>query len=244
MRMTRRNISRLLMTTIISIAVFALGTELSADDSRTNVKVPFKAAKLIIEFNATAEDVGVQMFLDADPWKTINIIDPNGNLVFEVDGRGNVRRLGMTELFFESHEPSINDLSLQEFLALFPEGEYKFIGRNTEGDTLVGKVPFSHKIPDGPSIIGPKKRDVVDPQNTVIRWDPVVTPAGIEIDQYQVIVEGGEPLRHFDVFVPGSVTSLTVSPEFLEPRTKYIFEVLAIEVNGNQTISEGAFKTQ
>jgi hypothetical protein len=59
-----------------------------------------------------------------------------------------------------------------------------------------------------------------------------------------VIVEGGEPLRHFDVFVPANVTSLTVSPEFLEPHSDYIFEVLAIEANGNQTISEGEFKTE
>ncbi len=244
MKMTSLNISRLLIKTIISIAVFAIGIELSASDSKSDAKVPFKEAKLIIEFNSTAEDVGVQMFLDADPWKTINIIDPNGKLIFEVDGRTTVRKLGMTELFFESHEPSIQDLSLPEFLALFPEGDYKFIGKNTEGETLVGKIPFSHTIPDGPSIIGPKKKDVVDPQNTVIHWDPVVTPAGIQIDQYEVIVEGGKPLRHFDVFVPGNVTSLTVSPEFLEPNTKYIFEVLAIEVNGNQTISEGAFKTE
>ena len=244
MRMSGRNISLLLIATIVSLAVFAFGTELSAGDSSANAKVPFKAAKLIIEFNASAEDIGVQMFLDADPWKTINIIAPNGKLIFEVDGRTTVRKLGMTELFFESHEPSINDLSVPEFLALFPEGDYKFIGRNTEGDTLVGTIPFSHRFPDGPTIIGPKKKGRQDPQNTVIRWDPVVTPAGIQIVQYQVIVEGGEPLRHYDVFVPASVTSLTVSPEFLEPRTNYIFEVLAIEANGNQTITEGEFKTQ
>ena len=244
MRMTNRNFSLLLIATLVSVTVLGFGEELFAGDSSTAAKVPFKAAKLIIEFNSTAEDIGVQMFLDADPWKTIDIVAPNGKVMFEVDGRSNVRKLGMTELFFESHEPSINDLSIPEFLALFPEGEYTFIGRNTEGDKVLGKVPFSHRFPDGPSIIGPKKKDRLDPQNVVIRWDPVVTPAGIEIVQYQVIVEGGEPLRHFDVFVPASVTSLTVSPEFFEPRSKYIFEVLAIEANGNQTISEGEFKTE
>ena len=242
MRMIGRNTKLFLIATMIVIAVFA--SQVSAADSNSAATVPFKAAKLIIEFNSTAEDIGVQMFLDADPWKTIDIIGPNGKLIFEVDGRSNVRRLGMTELFFESHEPSINDLSIPEFLALFPEGEYTFIGRNTEGDKVLGKVPFSHRFPDGPSIIGPKKKGRQDPQNTVIRWDPVVTPAGIQISQYQVIVEGGEPLRHFDVFVPGNVTSLTVSPEFLEPHSDYIFEVLAIEANGNQTISEGEFKTE
>jgi hypothetical protein len=235
--MLRRNIKLFLIASMISMAAFAA-------DSSSTAKVPFKAARLIIEYNSTAEDIGVQMFLDADPWKTIDIIAPNGKVVFEVDGRSNIRKLGMTELFFESHEPSINDLSIPEFLALFPEGEYTFIGRNTEGDRVLGKVPFSHRFPDGPSIIGPKKKDRMDPQNTVIRWDPVVTPAGVQIAQYQVIVEGGNPLRHFDVFVPANVTTLQVSPQFLEPHSKYIFEVLAIDVNGNQTISEGEFKTE
>jgi len=244
MKTTGRTISRLMITTIISIAVFAFATELSATDSGTDAKIEFKEARLIIEFNATAEDAGVQMFLDADDWKTIEIFAPNGNLIYQVDGRGKLRKLGMTELFFESVEPSLDDLPLQDFLALFPEGEYKFVGKTIEGDTLVAKVPFTHRIPDGPSINGPKKKDVVDPQNTVISWDPVVTPAGIDIVEYEVIVEGGNPERHFDVFVPGSVTSLTVSPEFLEPDTKYIFEVLAIDVSRNQTISEGAFRTQ
>jgi hypothetical protein len=175
------NIKLFLIATLVLMAVFA--SKVPAADSTSAARVPFKAAKLIIEFNSTAEDIGVQVFLDADPWKTIDIIAPNGKLIFEVDGRSTVRRLGMTELFFESHEPSINDLSIPEFLALFPEGEYTFIGRNTEGDTVFGKVPFSHRFPDGPSIIGPKKKGRVDPQNTVISWDPVVTPAGIQIAQ-------------------------------------------------------------
>ncbi len=177
MRETRPNITRLLITTIIWIASLAFVAGLSANDSGTDAKVPFKEARLIIEFNATAQDAGVQLFLDAEDWKTIDIIDPNGNLIFEVDGRGKLRKLGMTELFFESVEPALEDLPLQDFLALFPEGEYKIIGKTIAGDTLVSKVPFSHLIPDGPSVNGPKKKDVVDPQNTVISWDPVVTPA-------------------------------------------------------------------
>jgi hypothetical protein len=115
MRMIGRNTKLFLIATMSLIAVVA--SQVSAADSTSAAKVPFAAAKLIIEFNSTAEDIGVQMFLDADPWKTVDIIAPNGKLIFEVDGRSNVRRLGMTELFFESHEPSINDLSIPEFLA-------------------------------------------------------------------------------------------------------------------------------
>jgi len=39
------------------------------------------------------------------------------------------------------------------------------------------------------------------------------------------------------------VTELTVPAEFLLPDTAYEFEVLAIEANGNSTISVGEFDT-
>ena len=63
---------------------------------------------------------------------------------------------------------------------------------------------------------------------------------------YQVVVDGGDPSRRFDVTVAAKPTtmSVTVPPQFLEPGTEYTFEVLAIEVGGNQTITEGFFATQ
>jgi hypothetical protein len=50
-----------------------------------------------------------------------------------------------------------------------------------------------------------------------------------------------EPLRVFTVDLPVSVSSLTISPEFLQSRTGYALEVLAIEASGNQTLTEIAF---
>jgi hypothetical protein len=47
---------------------------------------------------------------------------------------------------------------------------------------------------------------------------------------------------NFDVHLPaGSDTSVTVPAEFLEAGRDYVFEVLAIEAGGDQTISEGCF---
>jgi hypothetical protein len=43
--------------------------------------------------------------------------------------------------------------------------------------------------------------------------------------------------------LPPDVTSLTVPPEFLLPGASYEFEILAIEVSGNSTISTGEFDT-
>ena len=46
------------------------------------------------------------------------------------------------------------------------------------------------------------------------------------------------------IYVPKSVTSLVVPDGFLQPRTAYKWEVLAIERSGNQTLSSGSFRTR
>jgi hypothetical protein len=201
--------------------------------------VRLEQAKIIIEFNSTARDVGVQVFLDGEQWKRMRIYDPNGNKIFDVTPTGNLGTLGLTELFFEGEEPSLDDLPLDEFLALFPKGVYLFLGETVDGRKLNRRATFTHAIPDGPSIISPAEGAVVDPDHLVISWHPVTTPAGIEIAGYQVLV--GE---EFSVLLPATTTSVTIPPEFLAPGTEYALEVLAIEAGGNQTITESSFTTQ
>lgn len=215
-------------------------------------QIPFEQAKIIFEFNSTAQDLGIQISLDGEPWKTIKIVDPNGRTLFEVEAKGSLKKFGLTELFVESNEPNFAEMSKAEILARFPAGVYKFSGRTIEGDNQVGAATLTHNIPDGPVIVSPLG-GVVDPNNTVITWNAVTTPLGINIVAYEVIVErtdndqlGAAP-RIFDVKVKATSNpsqSLSVPPAFLEPATQYKFEVLAIEVGGNQTITEGSFSTQ
>jgi hypothetical protein len=40
--------------------------------------IPFSQTRIIIETNATAGDAGIQIFLDATGWKSLEISDPNG----------------------------------------------------------------------------------------------------------------------------------------------------------------------
>jgi hypothetical protein len=84
----------------------------------------------------------------------------------------------------------------------------------------------------------------------VIDWDPVTarfpgTTKPITIGGYQVIVErvNPQPLLAFSVFLPSTVTQVTVPAEYIEGNAEYKFEVLAIEVSGNQTITESNFTT-
>lgn len=211
--------------------------------------IPFGIAKMIIEFNSTANDVGVQVLLDGEPWQWAEIESPDGQKILDIKPRKSLKKQGLTELFFESSEPSLDDVPLDEFLARFPEGGYEFSGLTIDGLELEGTASYTHVIPAGPEILLPAEGVAVDPENCVIEWVPVTTTiansTGIEIKGYQVIVEQVEPRRTMLIDLPASVTSLKVPSEFFEQaQTLHKFEVLAIEIGGNQTITEGSFVTQ
>jgi Fibronectin type III domain len=197
----------------------------------------FSDTRIFVEFNATTEDVGVRALLDGEPWNSGRIISPDQRL-FQASGSGNLGQLGLTELAFEIHAPT-----LEELLTVFPEGEYEFRGTTVEGDKLVGTATLTHDIPNGPQILTPGEGALVDPDDAVISWDPVTEPADIEIAGYQVTVERGDRGRTLSLDVPAEITSVQVPPDFLEPGTDYLFKVLAIEVGGNQTITQGVFDT-
>ena len=211
--------------------------------------VPLKDARLKIEFNSTDRDVGVQLFIDADPWKSMEVFDPQGRLVFKSTGRGSIAKQGGTELFMESGEPSLNDVPLDVFLARFPAGDYRIVGEGIKGEKLVGVAKFTHNIPAGPVLVSPAENAVVDRNNLVVMWHPVGSANGSPIIGYQVLVVKpntglrGLPKIILDVMMPPDATSMAVPPGFLLPDSSYDWEILAIESGGNQTLTVGHFKT-
>jgi hypothetical protein len=224
------------------------------DQTRSTREIPFADVKLLIEHNATAKDTGFQVFLDGEPWNALTIEDPNERPLLEIRGRGALRTLGLTELFFETNEPPNAEVPIEELLAQFPEGEYEFEGRSIEGAHLAGTATLSHSIPAGPRIVSPADGAVVDHRRTVVRWERVtesVTGAPVEVVGYEVIVvkpvdvpPPGFSKPSLSVHVSASTTSLTVPKEFLKPGTAYELEVLALERGGNQTISASSFRTR
>ena len=77
----------------------------------------------------------------------MEVKDPNGNIVLDVLGINSIGMQGITELFFESAEPSFDVQTLDELLALFPEGTDRFKGRTTKGKNLKGKAKLTHRHP-------------------------------------------------------------------------------------------------
>jgi hypothetical protein len=219
--------------------------------------VPLKEAKLNIEHNATDKDTGFQGFIDSDGWRRLDMRGPTGP-VATFRGRGRLGKLGLTELFFESVEPENKDVPIGKLLAKLPEGRYKVAGPTQENGKSTGRTSgtawLSHDIPAGPTLVSPAEGATVPTRGVVARWTPVsktITGKPAKIIAYQLIIEKDvEPHPHMigkfglSMYLPSSVTSIAVPDGFLEPRTAYKWEVLAIERSGNQTLSSGSFGTR
>ncbi|MFN0007365.1 MAG: hypothetical protein ACKVXR_05605 [Planctomycetota bacterium] len=225
---------------LLAGAVLVLGVGAKHGSGGDDEELELEVARIFFEYNSTDNDLGVHIFLDGEDWKKMKIEKPNGQKLFEVKGHGPYANLGMTELFFEGAEPSLDDVPLGQLLASFPEGEYEFEGRTVDGQEIEGEGELSHAIPAAPAV------QVQVGANDFLRisWTDVTGPPPgfpnepIVIAAYQVLI--GEEL---DVTLPASANQLTISPEFvatLGPGT-HKFEVLAIEESGNQSITESTF---
>lgn len=193
--------------------------------------IPFADAEVFFEFNTTDNDLGLQLFLDAEGWKRVRVLDPARKEIVLMQAEGKLSRLGITEMRFESAEPSP-----AEVLALFPPGEYRFRGRSVEGEQLASNATLSHDFLPAPTF-SPSDGEVVDPRQTVVEWN---APGA---EQVEVIIESDEVDDVLDITVSGSIRRLRVPAQFLTPGTEYKIEILAIAENGNRTIAESTFRT-
>ncbi len=236
---------------IAMLTVFPLAY---ADD-----ELPFKATTIIIEL--TDNDIELQVFVDGNEWKHLEIADPSERRIFKLKTKKSLGKQGMSEMHFASQpSPFPEDApsaaateTVEAFLARFPAGDYEVEGVTLDGSELEGIATLTHVLPALPEIVAPIA-DGDDPpivdlsDDTVIEWELVTTrfigSGPVEIVGYQVIVEQVEPFQMLTINLPASATSVTVPPEFLMPDKLYDFEVLAIEASGNQTISTGEFMTE
>jgi hypothetical protein len=240
----------------LSSATFETGTGCTGEDPPEDHTPALKAAKLLIEHNATDEDTGFQGFADGDPWNELVISNPDGEQILTIHPETGLFDFGLTELFFETSEPPNAEVPISEVLARLPEGTYTFSGDMVDGDESEITAIFSHAIPAGPQLLSPEDGSTeVDAGNTVISWQPVtrdINGSAVTIVGYQVIVKKDEEPQYpegfaqslFSIHLPATATSITVPSEFMESGEAYTYEVLAIETSGNQTLSLAAFETQ
>ncbi len=205
--------------------------------------VPFSDARLKIEYNSTDGDAGLQFFIDAPAWREVTITDPRGRVVVDFDAGPVIRNYGLTELFSESSEPPFNIFPFADFKKLFPEGRYAFRGLTIKGERLTGSYVLSHRVPDGPVITFPGEDAVINGPALRVEWESVTTPAGVVVAGYQVLVVANSPKRVFSADLPPTATSIDIPAEFLLPGGYHV-EVLAVDANGNQTLTDHPFTVQ
>ena len=213
-----------------------------------------------IELNATDRDVGVRGFFDYDPWKELEIENPRGRTIAEVEAEKSMKRQGFAEWFYESGEPPLDEVSFRKFFRRFPEGDYEFEAEPIKGGEVECEAEFTHIIPCGPvpaadvdeaagtvTISWPDVEDVVDTEATDDTGGTAIVCTApdqeepLVIEGYEVILEGDE--TEFNFIVSADTTELILPLAILEEDIEYKYEVLAIEESGNQSITEAFFQT-
>ena len=224
----------------------------------------FAAADIFYELNATDRDLGVHVALDAESWRDLRIEDPAGRAIAKVEPEGDLKEIGLTELSFEGEEPSLAEVPFARLRSLFPEGDYVFVARTTDGRELRGTDPLTAELPCPVTVVSPAEEQAVPPEGVVVRWRPapgVFDPDARECDPgeeaglvgYQVIVllENQEEglRREFVVDLPPGATGVPVPAAFVAEgarveNTEFTLEVLAVEDSGNKTITLRSFQVE
>jgi hypothetical protein len=130
--------------------------------------------RAIVEINATDGDIGFQWLADAEGLIGTEIIDAKGRRVFSNQAFGPLREHTLTETFGESSEPicrrSLAEepdeevVTLSQFLARWPAGQYKFRGHTADDEIVRGQSPLTHWLPAAPRNI--------QFRGGVVSWEP------------------------------------------------------------------------
>jgi len=228
----------------------------------------FEEAQIYLELNDTDGDLGIHGLIDGDAWKRLKIFDPNENVLMSAWIRGRLRQQGMTEFFFESAEPTFDELPPARFFRRFPEGTYEIEGVTLDGEEIEGEAELSHVMaaPPGnirvngipaaencdaddlPAVSGRVKLD----WNAVTMSHPTIGTPGVPVKvlQYEVVAEiereGKEPeVLVMSTILPRWKTQFAIPREFTRlAEDEMKFEIITKLDNGNQTAVESCFEIE
>jgi hypothetical protein len=230
-------------------------------------EAPFDEAQLYFELNHTDGDLGFHGLIDGDAWKSLEIEGPNEQLLMNVWIRNNLRRQGLTEIFFESDEPSFDELSPAQFFNRFPEGIYEVEGITLEDEELEAEIRISHVMPGPPGgieINGQASAADCDAElpvvsepvtldwNAVTKSHPTVGRPNVNVTvrSYEVVGEierqSGQPeVLVFSALLPRTVTEFVFPESFTALADGEMkFEIVTKLSNGNQTAVESCFEIE
>ena len=136
----------LVILPVLSLTAIALLLGDRSSVSWGGHQIPFDEANVFFELNNTDGDLGIHALIDGEAWKVLEIEAPNGRELLEIEIRSKLKRQGLTELFFESAEPTFDELAPRKFFRRFPEGEDEIEGETLEGEELESTAVVTHLI--------------------------------------------------------------------------------------------------
>ncbi|MGH8613857.1 MAG: hypothetical protein ACREYF_18010 [Gammaproteobacteria bacterium] len=248
-------VSALFLTAAVVLSLGAAAPAVSAAE--------FSEAELYFELNHSAGDLGIHASIDGGPYTRLQIEDPNGRTILLTTASGRLARQGLTQYFFESAEPSFDELPPETFFSRFPEGEYEIEAKGLAGEKFEATVELSHVLAApvgnitangeaGENCDAPSLPSVMEP--IFIDWDPVTTShpdigesGPIEIARYQFFVEQGDLKFAFDLPPDPDATEFLVPSEIFALGDKTLpfkFEIIARTATGNNTAIENCFMVE
>ena len=242
---------RLLPTVIALFGLVAGATEASAQSDNK-----FSVAALFFELNHSDGDLGIHAEIDGGAWTSLNIEGPSGHTLLDLQGRGRLRTQGLTQLAFESAEPSFDELNPADFFTRFPEGKYDIEGVAQEGGIFKAKVALSHvlaappeaTVSDQPAAESCDEPDLPEVSGPVlIDWEPVTQShpeigkvGPVSIARYQFFLEQGPMKLSLDL--PPDVTEFEIPESLTAAGGVFKFEIIARTSTGNNTAIESCFR--
>lgn len=253
----------------VGATAMAMAAQMAAGKEHQGAEeeLEFDEAQIYLELNDTDGDLGIHGLIDGDAWKNLEIEGPDGRVLLNAWVRGALREQGMTEFFFESDEPSFDELSPEEFFERFPEGSYDIEGVTLDGEELDGEIELSHVLAAPPANItvngepaaancDAELPEVSEP--VTLDWDAVTqshptlgtTGVAVTVQQYEVVGEiereGETPdVLVFKADLPAGVTAFEFPEDFTGMADGEIkFEIVTKLDNGNQTAAESCFELE
>jgi hypothetical protein len=247
---------------VAAIFLAAAGQVQAVEDWHEKQEMPFEEAELYFELNNTDGDLGIHSLIDGEPWKRLTIEDRRGREMLNIFVQNRLKWQGLTEIFFESAEPTFDELPPKKFFRRFPAGEYEIEGVTLRNKEMESMVRLTHLLPAPPENIqingtplfeGCDDEPVEIKENgngLLIEWAPVttshpelgITGRNIFIEQYEVVLENEDLGLVFSVELPPDVTEIQIPRAFSDLGEEFKLEILAREKSHNQTAVETCFQ--
>src|ERR1700752_4796387 len=150
---TMRQVNRLSIFSLVTLSLLLAGAPALRSAAQVEPAPAFTEAEIFFELNDTDGDLGIHASIDGGPWTNLAIEGPHERRLLDIVSRGRLRTQGLTQLAFESAEPSFDELAPRDFFRRFPEGGYEIDGRTQDGREIEATAVLSHVMAAPPKVV-------------------------------------------------------------------------------------------